>query len=245
MKFRLFEICFFISILFGSQLSYADTSSLNHEEKILIRTSSKVFTFQNIRFKKISTTIGNSKLSSIELLGRNNKFKIINTKLRELLWLNSVEAKECILENGEQGSYKSWVIPKFVGNNFMTLMMARETYCGSMTYINSVPILQTWSLFSGETIDLLGWFTNSTENTRISEQLKIKILSKSERLSDRECNEEIRETTYYNMGLSENGIIFTPLLSHAEQACADDITVPYAELKPYLSTLGSTAISNL
>lgn len=60
-----------------------------------------------------------------------------------------------------------------------------------------------------------------------------------------ECAVPVATASWWDIGLGRSGLLFTPILPHADAACSDPITVPARKLTLFLSSSGKAAMARI
>ena len=125
------------------------------------------------------------------------------------------------------------------------LLVLRETYsnyCGGAHPSGGVSDFKVWDLIQDRPVAPWRWFKGIDKTSRISAKrlrdLVAAHYSRRDDKGDNSCADALDVNEYYLMYPKSSGMVFSPILPHVIQACAEDIEVPWEKLHPFLSPMG-------
>lgn len=114
---------------------------------------------------------------------------------------------------------------------------------------------QTWDRQRGKEVRLAEWFTpqaftretfsGSADTYYKATPTLVRFLMQRMRFEDSECRSVVQQTEFWDVGLTQTGMIFTPSLPHVATPCLDDARVPFAQITPFLNARGKAALKRL
>lgn len=214
---------------------------------------SAVKTFQNKHYLTIKRTLkGVGSVEAVQLLEKGPKYQRLNTQ-----FMKSARADdliECLASNmyrAQNGNYFSHFGDILIwGNRWFVAKSHVEGYCGGAHPFSDTSFT-TYDLKLGAPAALAEWFKFQTitkdgfAGIKPSKTLLTLLLQRSSTKGNQvaECYKELATAFSYYASLSPHGMVFSPSLPHASSACGEDITLPYAALNPFLSTLGKREVN--
>lgn len=112
---------------------------------------------------------------------------------------------------------------------------------------------QTWDRVSGQEVELYRWFRpQAFERVRYASDSEdyfkatpafARFLSSHMGIEDSECRSVVEAAEFWGVGLTRNGMIFTPSLAHVLTPCVDDARIPYAQLTRWLNREGRAGVA--
>lgn len=194
-------------------------------------------------------------VESFELAGGSPAIRAINTVLKEPFdekddssWLSCI--REAFPWGGEHNESFE---PRMISSRWLVVNHHWDGYCGG-AHPDSSNSARTFDLTTGREIDVRDWFNDrAVKRTRYDGEPDVfKTVEPAFRslvigrwTGDEDCAGTIDNEEWWNFELTRTGFVFTPILAHVAQACAEDFTVPFSKLTPYLTTEGRKAIAEL
>lgn len=199
-------------------------------------------------------------IETFALAGRTPVIERINRALAQPLvaeesddgWISCMRGN--LAAHGVDGEYYESLEPGMIGPRFVAVIHQSGGYCGGAHPYSSTSN-RTFDLAKGAEIDLNDWLKpraitgkryadTSDEAKMVTPAFRDFILA-GWKYSDMECREPVQRAEFWNIGLTRSGLSFSPSLAHVEQACGDDIAIPFARLAPWLSADGKAAAATI
>jgi hypothetical protein len=125
------------------------------------------------------------------------------------------------------------------------LLVLREiysNYCGGAHPSGGVSDFKVWDMVQDHRIEMWRWFKGIDKTSRISSKslrdLVAAHYSRRDEKGDDSCADALDGNDFYLIYPKRTGMVFSPVLPHAIQACAEDIEIPWSKILPFLSPLG-------
>ena len=197
-------------------------------------------------------------VESVQLKGARPAIAIINRRLREPFDKADDGWKWCLRNAGPFGAgYHDAVTVSWVTSRWLSVNLFNESYCGGAHPNNSnQPILLDRR--TGNAANLYSWFRSAFSNREKVEGYSETIDSLKAGLfelvirthprtgdKDKECGDAVETASSWTLELKAEGIAFTPDLPRVVMACGDEVVMPWAKLKPYLSAIGKKEVAAL
>jgi hypothetical protein len=183
--------------------------------------------------------------------------ELINRALGDTLdgpvpeWFNCLRAP---LETGpNEGDFDQKIEPVLISRRWVSVTEQKDLFCGG-AYPSSGQVYRLFDRESGTEIDPRIWLGERAFEWRNEEGGAIAysirpafrdlILDGWGREAE-ECIEPVRQTDQWRVGLTRQGLVFSPELPHVVQACGDDFLIPFDRLGPFLTREGRSALHEL
>jgi len=161
-------------------------------------------------------------------------------------WLGCIQ--DSLSDGGFEGSFAEILAPAMVSRRWLSVSHHWDGFCGG-AHPDSSNTYRLFDLESGREADLYDWLNaravrregprgTGEESKTLTPALRAAILA-GWRAEASECEEVVRDSDYWNIGLTRQGITFSPSLPHVVQACEEDFTMSFARLQPFLSAEGA------
>ena len=193
-------------------------------------------------------------LETFALDGNGEAVRSINAVLGQDLSGNPPHWFECIHDSlqthASEGAFDSTLAPAMISSRWLSVTDHWDGDCGG-AHPDSSNVYRTFDRASGREIDLHDWLVGTATQPAEGSDAKLlrpafrTFLLAGARLEDAECRDAIQEEEFWNVGLTRSALVFTPLLPHVIQACADPISVPFARLRPYLTAEAAAQVRAL
>jgi hypothetical protein len=194
-------------------------------------------------------------LETFALDGTSPATRRVNAALGESLAGNPPSWFECIsvsLEQGpNEGAYSETITPAMITPRWLSATDQYDGECGG-AHPESFQTYQTYDLTSGRRIDLHDWFVPTAVHTErlegTSEPAKTLLpafrtfILSGWHAEESECDEIIRDSEFWNIGLTRTGLVFSPELPHVAAACIEDFPIAFDRLAPYLNREGAANV---
>lgn len=154
---------------------------------------------------------------------------------------------------GTEGDFQFGYDPVEATARFLTVRVSTGGFCGG-AHPSYGYNWRTYDRRTGKALVPGRWFKpqalpseyagGEDGNVQVSEALR-RVFLRRFRFDSSECRDAASQQEFWNIGLTAKGLIVSPSLPHAIQACGDDAVVPFADLAPYLSTAGKTEMVRL
>lgn len=158
--------------------------------------------------------------------------------------------------HARDGDFSIFAEPAMIGRRWMSAAISYGDYCGG-AHPNHGSYTLNFDLDTGEEEYLITWFNGAEPapeqdgygaSQPIPGALRDLVMTRwpTEFAAESpECEEVARESNYWDLRLSRDGMVFTPSLPHVVTACEEPLTVPYAELAPLLTDEGKKKIASV
>jgi hypothetical protein len=198
-------------------------------------------------------------MSSFALDGEGAATARINEELRKRLVggdddFGYVECMASALSmNGSDGYFEAGAEPVMILKDWLAVRAGQGDYCGG-----AHPNWSAWSMTfdrsSGEKIDPTDWFSSAAfaekpeqyGTTRpINAEFRSLLVKRMSAEETEQCADIVGDTNYWGIGLTREGIEFTPSMPHVAKACENPVLMPYADIAPYLNEGGKEALASI
>ena len=178
----------------------------------------------------------------------------LSQALQRWLWAAVPDYYECQTALGNrldakrpEPDFTRQMAPVFWNDKLLVLRETYSVYCGGAHPSGGIASYLVWDLAQDKAIEPWRWIRGGQGKygAVTPDALNRLITRLSDRQSDAECLEAIRSTASYLAYPARKGMVFSPMLPHVVQACADDIEVPYTQLRPHLTPAGLAALEAL
>lgn len=194
-------------------------------------------------------------LDGFELLGTDAATRRINAALRARVPGKTEDWRGCISSgldaHGTDGDYQVSLTPTLITSRWLAAELSEGEDCGG-AHPNNATTPLTFDRATGAAMSLASWLTGAAlirdpaaDSVRtVSPSFRRFLLSRAGEI-EVDCREALEGADYWDIGLGRKGLIFTPALSHVEQACADPVEVPWPSLASWLSPAGRAGRATL
>jgi hypothetical protein len=168
---------------------------------------------------------------------------------------------------GADGYYTDQLAPFMASHSFLVVRENSDDYCGG-AHPNAWFQYLTFDRQSGEEVDLFTWLNDAAREHHPADDpaesydtvlpaLRKAIVKRdpvegfpAEDPSEAEpyeaeCREVAEEQEFWTLGLSREGMLFVPSVPHVALPCMATFTVPWSDLRPYLSAEGRAGLARL
>jgi hypothetical protein len=196
-------------------------------------------------------------VATFALDGDSPAVRRVNATLGAPLSHDPPEWLDCIrgpLANGPyEGDYQASLEPVMLSRRWLSVADRNGGSCGGAhPYENNN--YRTFDLTSGAEIDLHDWLNpDAVKRERLEGSNEVlKSLQPAFRTfilsgwrGDEGCDEVVRTADFWTIGLTREGLVFTPSLPHAMQACFEEFSIGFDQLRPYFTRDGAANVSAL
>lgn len=182
----------------------------------------------------------------------------INTELGRALAGDPPAWFECIQMSLSyspfEGSFDERLEPVMATSRWLSVSHHWDGFCGG-AHPDSSNSYRTFDLSSGAEVNLHDWFRASAvkrehldemnEDITTLEPAFREVILQGWRAEAEECDEVVRSAEYWNIGLTREGLVFSPSLPHVVQACWEEFPVPFARVQSFLTEEGAAALAAL
>lgn len=190
-------------------------------------------------YRTVTARAAQFSVATLELLEPGAAVSALNAQLKKQLpeTPQSREdlyacAREALGNLGAKGETTVDITPLLWTDRYLVTQTTTETFCGG-PYPATAITSTTWNVQSAQVEDVSKWLATGG----VTGGVKTLMASYSDN-PDSDCVDALAQAHTFDIRPDRKGLIFTPDLPHAVQACADEITVPYSALKPFLSAAG-------
>jgi hypothetical protein len=226
-----------------------------------IRTVTARASLDGVNYSRTTLNHGGRFEASVEIFaldGSGAAVDRLNATLRQSLTGSPPEWFECIRAALErfpsEGSFDQRLAPTLISRRWMGVVEQYDNFCGG-NHPNHGRRYRTFDLASGEEVDLHDWLNASAVKRHRWEpdEEDIKTLQPEFRdfilagwtAEDPDCAESVRSHEFWNIGLTRNGLIFSPDLPHVAQACGEQFALTFARLRPFMTEEGAANLRAL
>ena len=189
---------------------------------------------------------------SFALDGADEPVRRINAELGRALTGDPPSWFECIQDSLAQspfeGSFEESLTPTMITRRWLGVAHHWAGFCGGAHPDASIAY-RTFDRASGREIDLHDWlneravkrerFEGSAEETKSLQPAFRDFLLAGWHPDPADCDETVRNEAFWTIGLTREGLVFSPDLPHVAQNCGDEFRVPFARLRPFLTAEGA------
>jgi hypothetical protein len=187
-------------------------------------------------------------VDTFQLHGSGAATRRINTQLLRPLSGDPAEWFDCVrsaLENGPfEGSYNATLEPAFVSKRWLSVVNRYDSFCGG-AHPDAGLGYRMFGLADGREVDLHDWLTDaavkrdrlegSAEPIKTLRPALRQVVLAGWKADDAECAEIVKTAEFWSIGLARTAFVLSPELPHVAQACAEEFTVPFSQLRPFLT----------
>lgn len=227
-----------------------------------VRTVTRPATTDGVAWTRIALDHGDrfdAVVETFALAGAGAPARRINQAVGQALAGDPPEWFECLrapLQRGpHEGGFTEMRTPVMISRRWLSVNRSFDDFCGG-AHPNHGLVYETWDLTTGAAVDLHDWFTPAAvrrerlegmdeELKSLLPALRAVILAGWRGENAEECREVVRDADYWLIGLRRTAFVFAPDLPHVVQACADEFTVPFARVRPFLTREGAANLDGL
>jgi hypothetical protein len=189
----------------------------------------------------------------------------VNVLLARAIELGSAGESEwslCLAAAGNSGGdFHAALEPVRIGRRFLAVHEQREGSCGG-AHPYSGAYMGLFDLVEGREIALRDWLhpraldrdllASTSEAIPQSEPNVLPLSAVLRRLLVRraakpqaDCKGAAKDASFWTVGVGRDAFLFSPQLGHAVRACAEEISLPFSAMRPFLSAEGKRALALL
>lgn len=192
-------------------------------------------------------------LTGFRLLGDDSATRAINASLRSQVLGPDEDWRACIAGGldmrGVDGDYRASIAPTVITPRWLAAQLDTEQDCGGV-HPNNATVPLTFDRATGRAVDLDAWLNDTALDRHGADKTgPFAVTPPLHRLlvrrSEPDCREALEGAGFWDVGLEHAGLTFQPELGHADQACADPVSVPWSALAPYLDAAGRAGRASL
>ncbi len=171
-------------------------------------------------------------LPRVTLAGNREVEQRVNARLDTL----AAEMRCDSDESGSDISYSARTATTYAADDVLSVSIHAEYYCGGAYPTNDDNQSVTYDLTTGETVPFDGLFRDyGADKTTILGVLQATLAPSASANVD--CAElfttEAMQGMTFSYALGEAGVLVQPEFPHVIEACAEEVTIPYASLRPF------------
>lgn len=201
--------------------------------------------FDNHRYRVIS--VFNGAIKGMELPETEGKVSLLNQNTRR--WLGDQIIRflgDC--RNEKEPEVSAVMNVELWKGSLVVIRESNSYWCGGGMRPDVSSYSATFDLGVGKYVDMKKWI-KGTSRDDYDERLKAIVLAKFERLSERDhddqCFTYAAEMGFSLSKLSNNGLMFSPILMNESNVCGDGVEIPFSQVMPFLTPEGKAAIQPL
>lgn len=150
-----------------------------------------------------------------------------------------IAAREDCMKSGPHAEYSLISSVGYANATWITLRDRGGYECGG-AYPDGISDALTLEVATGKTVDLHQWLDKSEKK-----QAELMRKVHAGYPGSAECAEGLKTWPGWHIWPTQQGLVFEPDLPHVARACTEDITLPYAQVEPYLNSVGRRAVRNI
>jgi len=198
--------------------------------------------FGTHRYREIS--VQDHAITAIEVPEGEYRLPNLNKAMREWLKAQADESAGCKENAGDTGAdYSAGMQPTVWEGQLLVLTETYSSYCGGAHPDAGVAGYLTWNLKTDQKMEPWTWISGGP--SALPGKLKALIVARSDRIGPQGDCADMADMADYSMHPSPAGMVFHTQLPHVAAACEEDIEIPWAELKPFLTPEGKKAANAL
>lgn len=225
-----------------------------------VRTTTRPATTDGVVYTRIALDHGGRFGASVEtfaLIGSGETVQRINAALARPLTGNPPEWFDCLrapLEmSAMEGDLAETYAPAMISRRWLSVNHQSDASCGG-AHPNSGLYYETYDLANGARVELHDWFGDAAvRRERVEgadDELRTVLPPLREAVlagwtGEGECGAVVREAEYWHIGLRRTGFVFAPSLAHVVQACGEEVNVPFARIRRFLTPQGAAYVDAL
>lgn len=214
------------------------------------------FDYMRLDYRTPEHFAGSVKISGFTFEPRQPGDKAIIATVAERLPKGVVEDDyiQCVAGtaaiSGFDGDYQEELTPHFANSAFLDIRVTMGDYCGG-AYPNFGIWHRVFDRATGEEVNLTTWFTADAftltdwGSPQASENLREVAVAQWPKDEDPECVETALNGPGWRLGLSAAGLLASPARPHVAAACEIWTTIPWDQVKPFLSAKGRMEVARL
>jgi hypothetical protein len=189
-----------------------------------------------------------SSIQTFALDGDGEAVRRLNATLGESLAGDPPRWFECVTgslgQGPNEGADSTTIEPAMVSRRWLSVTDRYDGFCGG-AHPNMSSTYRTFDRASGREIDLHDWldatavyrerFEGVEEESKTLLPAFRNVILDGWRPEDAECDEIVRGQDYWNIGLTRDAFVFSPLLPHVVQSCGETFAISFDRLRPYLT----------
>jgi hypothetical protein len=192
------------------------------------------------------------KVESFRLEGGGDAVRRINARLHAPFDGNPPAWFECIrgrLEtHGYEGNIDDVTRPTLITPRWLSAVRENDSYCGG-PHPNEERTALTFDRTTGREVDLYTWLGGKALRpaefrSEFRPEFRTFILARS-RPKEARCGRVVREAEFWGVALARTALVFRPGLLRPDEGCAENIAIPFARLRRYLSAEGLKQVEAL
>lgn len=161
---------------------------------------------------------------------------------------------ECTLNMGARADmantdFNRELAPQFWNSKLLVLRETYSNYCGGAHPSGGISGYMIWDLATDRRVDVWAWLKGVKQPGRIESKRLLDLVSshygRRDETGQDSCADAMQGEEYFEVYPSGRGMVFSPSLPHVIQACAEDIEIPWAKMRPFLGPVGRKALSGL
>ena len=196
-------------------------------------------------------------VETFQLGGRSAAARAIDSALLGPLGGNPPEWFQCVAAALEwspnEGALQDSLEPAMISARWLSVVYGYDSYCGG-NHPNSGTLYRAFDRSSGREVDLHDWLNDAAVKREsfggsadVSKSLRpaIRSVILAGWKAEADCDEVVRREGHWNIGLSREGLIFSPQLGHSVRACGEEFRVPFTRLSRFLTKAGAEHVRAL
>lgn len=198
-------------------------------------------------------------ITGFSLPGKSAAVRAINAAVRLDPMKKDSEADfaSCLSQSlanvGTDGDFNFSYRPERTAGGFVSVIGTSDYSCGGI-HPDTYSFHRIFDYRTGREVRAAAWFTPrgvkpgqpdaADHSIELASALRNVVVAHARALS-KECAVPVSTANWWDVGLANGGLLFTPTLPHVVAACGDPVTVPVRALVPFLSTEGKAAMARI
>lgn len=198
-------------------------------------------------------------ITGFSLPGKSAAVRAINAAVRidPLKKEGEADFAGCLSQSlanmGTDGDFNFSYRPERTAGGLISVVGNSDYSCGGI-HPDAFSFHRLFDYRTGREVQVKTWFTArgvkpgqpeaADHSIELASALRNLVVAHARDLSER-CAVPVATANWWDVGLANGGLLFTPNLPHAVAACGDSITVPARSLAPFLSTEGKAAMARI
>lgn len=238
------------------------SDAFNQPREQPARVTTKDATLGAVPYRVLSMSFGgrfDAEVVSFELLGDTPGVRRFNAARRRELHEEEKNVFDCARSDRDispgGADYSSRTAPTIVTEHWAVIEQNVDADCGG-AHPNNDTFVTTWRLDTGDKVDVWSWFlpaaaavqhhghgAEAYATVAIRKPLRA-LLRRGWRRTDEGCGAVGALAEEWAVYPTTKGLGFLPDLPHVDQACAEEVVLPWTRVLPLLNEAGQDAVSS-
>lgn len=148
--------------------------------------------------------------------------------------------------NGASTDFSRELDVQFANSKLLILRESYSNYCGGAHPNGGLSNYLIWDMDSDHPVDTWKWIKGSDQHGRITSKKLLHLLaarySRRNETGEGGCADALQGHEYFHAYPQTAGMVFSPSLPHVIRACEEDIKIPWAHMRHFLTSTGQKAL---